>query len=120
MSVMKEIVVKEPLIDSCDPNQLFCKRALVKTVDLYTVTLVNRESDKHNNIQAKLEDLTFETEFTLKAMRNDYIHGLIAYFSVEFTKCKQIKISTAPHFKYTHWKQTIFYLKVNICDFLFG
>ena len=39
MSVMKEIVVKEPLIDSCDPNQLVCKRALVKTVDLYTVGL---------------------------------------------------------------------------------
>ena len=39
MSIMKEIVVKEPLIDSCDPNQLVCKRALVKTVDLYTVRL---------------------------------------------------------------------------------
>jgi len=103
MSIMKEIVVKEPLIDSCDPNQLVCKRALVKTVDLYTV---------------KLEDLTFETEFSLKAMRNDYIHGLIAYFTVEFTKCKQkIKISTAPHEEYTHWKQTIFYLKdvITVC-----
>ena len=42
MSVMKEIVVKEPLIDSCDPNQLVCKRALVKTVDLYTVGLSER------------------------------------------------------------------------------
>jgi len=39
MSVMKEIVVKEPLIDSCDPKQLVSKRALVKTVDLYTVCL---------------------------------------------------------------------------------
>lgn len=47
-------------------------------------------------------------------MRNDYVHGLIAYFTVEFTKCKQkIKISTAPHEEYTHWKQTIFYLKVD-------
>jgi protein arginine N-methyltransferase 1 len=103
MSIMKEIVVKEPLIDSCNPNQLVCKRALVKTVDLYTV---------------KIEDLTFETEFSLKAMRNDYVHGLIAYFTVEFTKCKQkIKISTAPHEEYTHWKQTIFYLKdvITVC-----
>lgn len=39
MSIMKEIVVKEPLIDSCNPEQLVCKRALVKTVDLYTVRL---------------------------------------------------------------------------------
>lgn len=74
-----------------------------------------KETDKINIFKVKLEDLTFETEFSLKAMRNDYIHGLIAYFTVEFTKCKQkIKISTAPHEEYTHWKQTIFYLKVNL------
>ena len=43
--------------------------------------------------------------------RNDYIHALITYFTIEFTKChKRTGFSTAPEARYTHWKQTVFYL----------
>ena len=37
MSIMKDVVVREPLVDTCDPAQLVCKRSTVKVIDLYKV-----------------------------------------------------------------------------------
>ena len=38
--------------------------------------------------------------------------SIVAYFDMQFTKGhKTIFFSTGPHAKYTHWKQTVFYLK---------
>ena len=69
----------------------------VKELDLYTVTPA---------------DLAFEAPFTLDVRRNDFIHALIAWFDIDFTAChKPIRFSTGPHTKYTHWKQTVFYLR---------
>lgn len=69
---------------------------LVLSLDLYTV---------------KPSDLAFTAPFTLTCRRNDYIHALIAWFDIDFGAChKPIKFSTGPHAKYTHWKQTVFYL----------
>lgn len=43
--------------------------------------------------------------------RNDYVHALVTFFTIEFTKChKRMGFSTAPDAPYTHWKQTVFYL----------
>jgi protein arginine N-methyltransferase 1 len=42
----------------------------------------------------------------------DFIHALISWFDIEFSAChKPIRFSTGPHAKYTHWKQTVFYLR---------
>ena len=117
----------------------------LQDVDLYTVTPA---------------DLTFSSSFLLTASRNDYIDALVAFFTVEFTKChKRTWITTceylicffrllslsfslslslslsyallsfslylstkctvflcfacllAPSDRYTHWKQTVFYLQ---------
>ena len=69
----------------------------VITLDLYTVTAA---------------DLAFEAPFTLDVRRNDFVHALIAWFDIDFTAChKPIRFSTGPHTKYTHWKQTVFYLR---------
>lgn len=66
------------------------------TLDLYTV---------------KPEDLTFNAPFSLKVRRSDFIHALIAWFDIDFTAChRPIRFSTGPHTKYTHWKQTVFYI----------
>ena len=68
----------------------------ILTIDLYNV---------------KPSDLTFTSAFTLDVRRNDFVHALIAWFDIEFTDChKPIRFSTGPHTKYTHWKQTVFYL----------
>uniref|UniRef100_A0A8C9EZD1 Protein arginine methyltransferase 8 n=1 Tax=Pavo cristatus TaxID=9049 RepID=A0A8C9EZD1_PAVCR len=66
-------------------------------VDIYTV---------------KIEELAFTSAFCLQIQRNDYVHALVTYFNIEFTKChKKMGFSTAPDAPYTHWKQTVFYLE---------
>ncbi|KAJ8299742.1 hypothetical protein KUTeg_023802 [Tegillarca granosa] len=64
-------------------------------VDIYTV---------------KEEDLDFKAPFHLQCRRNDYVHALVTFFNIEFSKChKRTGFSTAPEAPYTHWKQTVFY-----------
>ena len=56
--------------------------------------------------------LAFSEQFQLRCQRNDFIHALIAWFDIDFTAChKPIRFSTGPHTKYTHWKQTVCYLR---------
>ncbi|KAI5097029.1 protein arginine N-methyltransferase 1 [Silurus meridionalis] len=96
MSCIKEVAIKEPLVDVVDPKQLVTSSCLIKEVDIYTV---------------KIEDLSFTSPFCLQVKRNDYIHALVTYFNIEFTRChKRTGFSTSPESPYTHWKQTVFYL----------
>jgi type I protein arginine methyltransferase len=47
----------------------------------------------------------------LTASRNDYVHGFVGYFDIGFTQGHTIiGFSTSPMSRYTHWKQTVFYL----------
>ena len=73
-----------------DPYKVF-------EIDLYNITA---------------DDLAFRAPFSLRVRRPDFIHALIAWFDIEFSAChKPIRFSTGPHAKYTHWKQTVFYLR---------
>jgi len=97
MSPIRKNAVSEPVVDSVGHKQVITNSCLVKEVDIYTV---------------KLDDLAFSSPFHLQVKRDDYVHALVAYFKIEFTKChKKTGFSTAPEARYTHWKQTIFYLK---------
>lgn len=52
----------------------------LQEVDIYTV---------------KTEELAFTSAFCLQIQRNDYIHALVTYFNIEFTKChKKMGFST--------------------------
>jgi protein arginine N-methyltransferase 1 len=94
---LKETAMTEPLVDTVDIKAVVTDPASVITFDLYTV---------------KAEDLAFTIPYTLKVRRSDFVHALIAWFDIEFSAChKPIRFSTGPHTKYTHWKQTVFYLK---------
>jgi len=96
MSCIREVAMTEPLVDVVEAKQVVTNCCLVKEVDLYTVVK---------------EDLNFASPFHLQVRRNDYVHALITYFNIEFTKChKRTGFSTAPEARYTHWKQTVFYL----------
>ena len=87
----------EPLVDTVEMKAVVTDPYAVLTLDLYTV---------------KTADLAFQTPFTLEVRRNDFVHALIAWFDIDFTAChKPIRFSTGPHTKYTHWKQTVFYLR---------
>jgi len=96
MSCIREVAMTEPLVDVVEAKQVVSNSCLIKEVDLYTVNK---------------DDLTFNSPFHLQIRRNDYVHALITYFNIEFTKChKRTGFSTAPESRYTHWKQTVFYL----------
>lgn len=96
-SPLKDTALTEPLVDTVEMKAVVTDPTAVKTIDLYTVTPA---------------DLAFEAPFTLDIRRNDFIHALIAWFDIDFTAChKPIRFSTGPHTKYTHWKQTVFYLR---------
>jgi protein arginine N-methyltransferase 1 len=84
-------------VDIVEMRAVVTDPAAVISIDLNTVTTA---------------DLAFEAPFKLDVRRNDFIHALIAWFDIDFTAChKPIKFSTGPHTKYTHWKQTVFYLQ---------
>jgi len=94
---LKETALAEPLVDTVEMKAVVTDPAQVLTLDLYTV---------------KPSDLSFSCPFDLVARRNDFIHALVAWFDIEFSAChKPIRFSTGPHTKYTHWKQTVFYLR---------
>jgi protein arginine N-methyltransferase 1 len=87
----------EPLVDTVDFKAVVTDPAAVITFDLYTV---------------QPADLAFTLPYTITAKRSDFVHALIAWFDIEFSAChKPIRFSTGPHTKYTHWKQTVFYLQ---------
>lgn len=87
----------EPLVDTVDIKAVVTDPSPVLTLDLYTCTVA---------------DLAFTRPYSLKVRRSDFVHAVIAWFDIEFSAChKPIRFSTGPHTKYTHWKQTVFYLK---------
>ncbi|KIJ39883.1 hypothetical protein M422DRAFT_49404 [Sphaerobolus stellatus SS14] len=99
-SCIKEIALREPLVDTVDMKAVVTNTYALKHIDIRT---------------AKKEDLTFSAPFTLTARRNDYIHAFLAWFDVSFEAThKKVGFSTGPHAKYTHWKQTVFYTPTTI------
>jgi protein arginine N-methyltransferase 1 len=96
-SPLKATAMSEPLVDIVEMKAVVTDPTPVITFDLNTV---------------QPEDLSFTAPFQLMARRNDFVHALIAWFDIEFTAGhKTVKFSTGPHTKYTHWKQTVFYLQ---------
>jgi len=97
MSSIRKVAISEPLVDSVDHKCLVTSNCLIKEIDIQTV---------------KKEDIPFSSPFHLSFKRNDYLHALVTYFTVEFSHChKRIGFSTSPEHQYTHWKQTVFYLE---------
>jgi len=104
MSPIKELALTEPVVDVVDAKAVVSNSVPILDVDILTCTK---------------EQLSFSSNFKIRAHRNDYIHGFVAYFECAFTQLhKPIGFSTAPFAKYTHWKQTIFYLRevLTVCN----
>ncbi|XP_077400407.1 protein arginine N-methyltransferase 8-B isoform X2 [Vanacampus margaritifer] len=72
MSCIRNVAIKEPLVDVVDPKQVVTNACLLKEVDIYTV---------------KPDELTFTSAFCLQVQRNDYVHALVTYFTIDFSKC---------------------------------
>ena len=94
---LKATALTEPLVDTVEMKAVVTDPTAVVTFDLNTVTPAQ---------------LSFRQPFALDVRRNDFVHALIAWFDIEFGAChKPIRFSTGPHTRYTHWKQTVFYLR---------
>uniref|UniRef100_D8Q8T0 type I protein arginine methyltransferase n=1 Tax=Schizophyllum commune (strain H4-8 / FGSC 9210) TaxID=578458 RepID=D8Q8T0_SCHCM len=97
-SCIKDIALREPLVDTVDLKAVVTDPCVLKHIDLLTV---------------KKEDLAFTAPFELTATRTDctsHAHAFLAWFDIVF-QCthKKVNFSTGPHAQYTHWKQTVFY-----------
>lgn len=96
-SCIRSLAMMEPLVDVVNEQQVMTKSCPILKLDLKTV---------------KKEDLTFCGEFSIKTTRDDFCHAFVAYFDIWFSHGhKTVHFSTGPHAKYTHWKQTVFYLE---------
>ncbi|KAH9987026.1 S-adenosyl-L-methionine-dependent methyltransferase [Russula compacta] len=94
-SCIKDIALREPLVDTVDLKAVVTDPCILKRIDLRT---------------AKKDDLAFSAPFELRATRNDFVHAFLAWFDISFDCThKKVSFSTGPHAKYTHWKQTVFY-----------
>jgi protein arginine N-methyltransferase 1 len=97
MSCIKKIAYAEPIVDTVDSKAVCSTDHQFLSIDLNTV---------------QVSDLSFKREFSIRVTRNDFLHALICWFDVSFTKChKVITLTTSPGAPYTHWKQTVFYLE---------
>ena len=96
MSCVKGAAMFEPLVDTVDPQQICTSTSTLWEVDLLTVT------------QAEMR---FDSKFQLQAVRNDYLHAVVAWFDVGFTQGHTpLWLSTSPRDRPTHWRQTVLYL----------
>jgi len=97
MSAIRDVALLEPLVDVVEGRQVVTDSCMMKEIDLSTV---------------QVEDLNFNVPFSIRSRRNDYVHAFVVFFTVEFSAChKRTGFSTGPESRYTHWKQTVFYLK---------
>jgi len=97
MSAIRHVALLEPLVDVVEAKQVVSDSCRMKEIDLNT---------------CKAEDLNFQAPFNIRSRRNDYVHAFVVFFTVEFSAChKRTGFSTGPESRYTHWKQTVFYLK---------
>ncbi|KAL8456494.1 hypothetical protein ACS0TY_033799 [Phlomoides rotata] len=104
MSCIRKQSIMEPLVDTVEQKQIVTNCQLLKTMDISKMDM---------------SDASFAAPFKLVAERDDYIHALVAYFDVSFTKChKLMGFSTGPKSRATHWKQTVLYLEdvLSICQ----
>jgi protein arginine N-methyltransferase 1 len=104
MTPIRDMAMREPLVDTVESHSIVTNPCQLYNIDILTV---------------KKEDLNFQKPFTLTATRNDNIHAIVAYFDIEFSQAhKPIHFSTGPKSRYTHWKQTVFYLDhtISICQ----
>jgi protein arginine N-methyltransferase 1 len=102
MSSIKSWALREPLVDVVESRSVVGNEFVFKSIDIATV---------------KKEDLAFSAPFSIKMQRSDYVHALLAYFTIDFDvpgMSKAVRFGTGPFDKYTHWKQTVFYLPNDI------
>jgi protein arginine N-methyltransferase 1 len=110
MSPMKDLVLREAMIDTFNRENIISQSCLILDIDLKTV---------------KVEELDFVSDFSLKVQRKDNLTAFVVWFDTIFSACHYpVTLTTSPYEVKTHWKQTFFYLdktvSVNPGEFITG
>ncbi|CDI80105.1 arginine N-methyltransferase 1, putative [Eimeria acervulina] len=96
-SVVKNCIIEEPIVDTVDEAAVATNSCCVLEIDLTTCTK---------------EELNFCSAYNIQLKRKDFLHAFVAWFDVVFSYChKPVVLSTSPLSRYTHWKQTVFYME---------
>ena len=110
MSCIKKQAMMEPLVDTVDQNQIVTNCQLLKVMAyfstklsfVFVLYLFNWQIGLNPFVYliyvfqtmdiSKMSsgDASFTVPFKLVAERNDFIHALVAYFNVSFTKCHKL------------------------------
>jgi len=90
-----DVAMVEPLVDTVENNSLITTPHKFFEFDINTVTK---------------EGLEFHRKFDLKAIDNEFCHAYIVWWDAEFPGNHKVTLPTGPMDKYTHWKQTVFYM----------
>ncbi|XP_017074988.1 LOW QUALITY PROTEIN: protein arginine N-methyltransferase 8 [Drosophila eugracilis] len=97
LSAIRRKCESKAVVEHVTAGQVMSKVCLVKSLDLYT---------------ACRQSANFRFFYELKVTRNGWVHALVAYFDVGFSKSPhRISFSTSPSAPWTHWNQTVFYLE---------
>lgn len=96
-SCVKRCVMEEPIVDTVDEHAIATSSCCILDLNLNTCTVA---------------DLDCVAPYRIVLQRKDFLHAFIAWFDVRFTAChKPVSFTTSPYGRYTHWKQTVFYMK---------
>lgn len=96
MKGLKRFAINTPAVDHISQDRVVSDSVKFKEFDLEKVTV---------------EQLDFDAEFKLIIRRPTQLHGFLSWFTTDFSHGKDnICLNTSPFKKWTHWKQTVFYL----------
>ncbi|KNH05275.1 arginine N-methyltransferase [Perkinsela sp. CCAP 1560/4] len=95
MSSMSRKALIEPAVEVVKPAQLITNSHALMTIDI-----------NKTNVEA----LTFDMPFTLRAKKQQVMHGICGHFDTLFDLHDSVLLTTSPYGTQTHWKQTVFYL----------
>lgn len=95
-SYFKRLAYIEPLVDTVEPSQIVTNTAPLFSFDINKVTV---------------DELSFNSKYTLVATRDTDLHALSVHFDTPFTAGHEtIVLDTSPQVPPTHWRQTVLYL----------
>ena len=73
MSCIRSVALQEPLVDVVDKNQVVSNSCLLKEIDIQTCTK---------------DDIPFDSPFTLKMKRNDYVQVITTIMILHYSKSR--------------------------------
>lgn len=97
MSVMSTSIFKDPVVDTVPPAQIMSDHCCILDLDL---------------VRMQPGEVNFSNFYSLKMNYTDKVHAMVAWFDTTFGDLKRpVVLTTSPMKKYTHWKQSVFYLE---------